>query len=52
MQTIDAAAEDALPTEASGPKLSDSILGSGLGRDEASERLRGNMGLRITTWNG
>lgn len=52
MRTTVAAAEDALLTEAPGQELFDSILGSGDGRYEAAETLRGNMGLRITTWNG
>ena len=52
MQTTVAAAEDALLTEAPAQEVSDSILESAVGRYEASENLRGNMGLRVTTWNG
>ena len=46
------AAEDALLTEAPGQLLSGSVLGPAVGRYEAFEKLKGNMGLRITTWNG
>lgn len=51
MRTVPAA-EDALLTEAQAQLLSGSIVGPAVGRYEASENLKGNMGLRITTWNG
>ena len=52
MDTDDAEAEDIVLIGSPGQELSASILGSGFRSYEASERLRGTMSLRITTWNG
>ena len=52
MDTDDAEAEDIVLIGSPGQEVSASILESGFRSYEASENLKGTMGLRITTWNG